>query len=64
MEGGTYAEEAEAEDWQLIFALDEVRRTGTHENTGGVLIPVVLAGAEPAIIVAQRVPTIAATCVR
>lgn len=50
MEGGTYAEEAEAEDWQLIFALDAVRRTETHANTGGMLMPVVLAGAEPTII--------------
>ena len=64
MEGGTYAEEAEAEDWQLIFALDAVRRTETHANTGGMLMPVVLAGAEPTIIMARRVPTTAATCVR
>ena len=64
MEGGTYTDEAEARG-RAIIALDVLRRTETHAKAdGGMLVPMVLAVVEPAIIMARRVPTTAATCVR
>ena len=40
------------------------RGSSMHVNAGGMLVPVISAGVEPAIIMTQRVPTTAATCVR
>ena len=66
MEGGMYTDEAEArtDEGQLLRLMnsDELKLMRMRER--GMLVPVVLVGVEPAIIMARRVPTTTATCVR
>ena len=51
-------------DGQLLLSMSFDEPKLMQIRMGGVLVPVVLAVVEPAIIMARRVPTTAATCVR